>query len=125
MLEPVLVERVELVNAFHVLDELCQLPFPLELVFVQDLSVRQVLIHLASVELLDPIYLPGILVAPSDKVRLAKAEAEAMDQSGPSSYPPAMDQPSPNGGSLPASPWCYCLPDVIMSWGCLDVASVF
>ena len=113
MLEPVLVERVELVNAFHVLDALCQLPFPLELVFVQDLSVRQVLIHLASVEMLDLICLPGILVAPSDEVRLAKAEA--MDQSGPSSCLLAMDHPSPSDGNPPASPWCHCLPDVIMS----------
>ena len=115
MLELVQVEMVVKADTFPALEALCPLPFPLELVFVQDLSVRQVLIHLASVELLDPIYLPGILVAPSDKVRLAKAEAEAMDQSGPSSYPPAMDQPSPNGGSPPASPWCHCLPDVIMS----------
>ena len=68
-------------------------------------------------------YLPAILVAPSDKMRLAKAEA--MDQSGPSSCLPAIDHPSPSDGNPPASPWCHCLPDVIMSWGCLDVASVF
>ena len=79
MLELVQFEMVVKVDTCLALEALCPLPFPLELVFVQDLSVRQVLIHLASVELLDPIYLPGILVAPSDKVRLAKAEAEAMD----------------------------------------------
>ena len=113
MLELVQVEMVAKVDACLALEALCPLPFPLELVCVQDLSVRQVLIHLASVELLDPIYLPGILVAPSDKVRLA--EAEAMDQSGPSSCLLAMDHLSPSVGSLAASPWCHCLPDVIMS----------
>ena len=123
MLELVQVEMV--VKVCLALEALCPLPFPLELVFVQDLSVRQVLIHLASVELLDPIYLPGILVAPSDEVRLAKAEVQAMDQSGPSSYLLAMHHPSPSNGNSPASPWCHCLPDVIISWGCLDVASVF
>ena len=125
MLDLVQVEMVVNVDTCLALEALCPLPFPLELVFVQDLSVRQVLIHLASVELLDPIYLPGILVAPSDEERLAMAEVQAMDQSGPSSYLLAMHHPSPSDGNPPASPWCHCLPDVIMSWGCLDVASVF
>ena len=113
MLEPVPVERVELVNACHVLAALCLVPFPLQEVLVQDLSVRQVVIHLASLDMLDPIYLLAIPVAPSDEVSLAKAEA--MDQSGPSSCLPAMDHPSPSDGNPPASPWCHCLPDVIMS----------
>ena len=56
-------------------------------------------------------------------MRLAKAEA--MDQSGSSSCLPAMDHPSPSDGNPPASPRCHCLPDVIMSWGSLDVPSVF
>ena len=115
MLEPVLVERVELVNARHVLAALCLVPFPLQEVLVQDLSVRQVVIHLASLDMLDPIYLLAIPVALSDEVSLAKAEAEAMDQSGPSSCLPAMDHPSPSDGNPPASSWCHCLPDVIMS----------